>query len=193
MKESLGANTVVVPTPTWVIGTYDTQGRPNAMTVAWGGICCSQPPCVAISLRKATYTYRNLMNQKAFTISVPSEDYVSQADYFGLVSGKNGDKFAAAGLTIARSDLVNAPYIKEFPLIVECQIIHTVEIGLHTQFIGKILDVKADADVLNDAGKLDIKAVRPVIFTPGTNSYHGIGASLGKAFSVGKNLGKSGD
>ena len=54
MKKSLGAKTLVYPTPVLVICTYDHEGNPNAMTAAWGGICSSSPPCVAISLRKAT-------------------------------------------------------------------------------------------------------------------------------------------
>ncbi len=57
MKRSLGATTLIVPTPTWIVGSYDKHGKPNGMTAAWGGICCSDPPCVAVSLRKATYSY----------------------------------------------------------------------------------------------------------------------------------------
>jgi flavin reductase (DIM6/NTAB) family NADH-FMN oxidoreductase RutF len=95
MKKSLGSKTLLYPTPVWVVGTYDKDGKPNVMTIAWGGICCSKPPCVAISLRKATYSYGNIMERKAFTLNIPSEAHAGQADYFGLVSGKNEDKFAA--------------------------------------------------------------------------------------------------
>ena len=144
MKKSFGAKTLVFPTPVWVVGTYDGEGRPNAMSAAWGGICCSQPPCLAVSLRKATYTYGNIVARKAFTINVPSETHAREADYIGMVSGKNVDKFAAAGLTPIRSSLVDAPYIEEFPLVVECRLLHTIEIGLHTQFVGEILDVKEE-------------------------------------------------
>ena len=73
MKRSLGAKTLIFPTPTWIVGSYDKQGKPNGMTAAWGGICCSDPPCVAVSLRKATYSYGNLVERKAFTVSVPSQ------------------------------------------------------------------------------------------------------------------------
>ena len=117
MKTSLGAKTLVYPTPVFIVGTYDSGGKPNAMAVAWGGICCSKPPCVSISVRKATYTYGNLVERKAFTISVPSREHVAAADYFGVVSGRDGDKFAAIGLTAVRSDLVDAPYVGEFPLV----------------------------------------------------------------------------
>ena len=103
MKKSLGPGTWLYPTPVFVVGTYDAAGKPNVMTVAWGGICCSKPPCVAISVRKATYTYGNLMERRAFTISLPSEDQVVPADYFGVASGRDTDKFAAAGLTPVRA------------------------------------------------------------------------------------------
>lgn len=69
-----------------------------------------------------------------------------------MVSGKTADKFAAAGLTPVKSEVVDAPYIREFPLIAECRLLHTVEIGLHTQFIGEIMDIKADESVLNEKG-----------------------------------------
>jgi flavin reductase (DIM6/NTAB) family NADH-FMN oxidoreductase RutF len=136
MKTSLGADTLIYPTPIWVVGTYDKQGKPNIMTIAWGGICCSKPPCIAISLRKATYSYGNIVERKAFTVNVPSVAYAKQADFCGMVSGRDVDKFAAAGLTPVRSDLVDAPFVQEFPMILECKLVHTIELGLHTQFVG---------------------------------------------------------
>jgi flavin reductase (DIM6/NTAB) family NADH-FMN oxidoreductase RutF len=160
------------------------------MTIAWGGICCSKPPCVGISLRKATYTYDNIMGRKAFTINVASEDYAKEVDYFGLVSGRDVDKLSAALLTPVKSDLVDAPYLKEFPLILECKVIHTLEIGLHTQFVGEILDVKADESVIGERGLPDIEKVRPVIFSPERRVYHRVGEYLGDAFSIGKAIRK---
>jgi len=186
MKKSLGAKTLVSPIPVWVIGTYDKERKPNAATVAWGGICCSQPPCVAISLRKATYSYGNIVESKAFTVNVPSEKYVKEAQYFGTVSGRNVDKFSETGLTSVKSDLVDAPYVKEFPIVLECKLINTIEIGLHTQFIGEIMDVKADEQVLRENDVTDIEKIKPIIFAPDSFSYYGIGKSLGEAFSIGK-------
>jgi len=186
MKKSLGANTLIYPTPTWVVGTYDKDGKANAMTIAWGGICCSQPPCVAVSLRKATYSYGNIVQRKAFTVSVPSVAYAKQADYFGIASGRDVDKFAVAGLTPIRSELVDAPYVKEFPMVLECKLLKTVEIGLHTQFIGEIADVKADEDVLGPDGMPDMNKVRPFVFAPGTRTYYEIGGLIGKGFFIGK-------
>jgi flavin reductase (DIM6/NTAB) family NADH-FMN oxidoreductase RutF len=191
MKRSVGAKTIVYPTPVFVVGTYDKDGKPNVMTAAWGGICCSKPPCVAVSLRKATYTYGNIMDQQAFTINIPSQEHVKEADYFGLVSGKNRDKFADTGLTPVKSDRVNAPYGKEFPMVLECKVLHTFEIGLHTQFVAEIIDVKVDESSVGENGIPDIEKVRPILFAPESLGYFGVGQYLGKAFSIGKQIKKA--
>ncbi len=188
MKKSLGAKTLVEPTPTWIVGTYDASGKPNGMTAAWGGICCSDPPCIAVSLRKATYSYGNLMARRAFTVSVPSQSLVKQADYFGLTSGRDTDKFAATGLTPVRSEIVDAPYVAECPLVLECRVVHVFELGLHTQFVGQIVDVKADESVLGANGAPDIAKIRPILFSPGDRGYYGVGGPLGLAFAVGKEI-----
>ncbi len=188
MKKSLGAKTIVYPTPVFIVGTYDKDGRPNATNAAWAGICCSVPPCVAISLRQATYTYGSIMEQKAFTVSIPSQDFIREADYFGVASGRNDDKFFLTGLTPVKSDLVNAPYVQEFPLVLECQLLHTLELGLHTLFVGEIKDVKAEENILGPDGHPDIEKLKPLVFSPTGLTYHGVGEYLGKAFSLGKEI-----
>ena len=188
MKKSLGAKTLVYPTPVFVVGTYDANGKPNVMTASWGGICCSRPPCVAVSLRKATHTYGNIVARRAFTISIPSEAHVRAADHFGMVSGRDVDKFAAAKLTPVRSDLVDAPYVKEFPMVIECKLVHTIELGMHTQFVGEVVDVKVEEAALANDGMADIKKVNPLVFTPDTQAYYGIGIFIAKAFSVGERM-----
>ncbi|MDD3374736.1 MAG: flavin reductase family protein [Candidatus Omnitrophica bacterium] len=186
MKKSIGPNTIVFPTPVLIVGTYDKGGKPNAMTVAWGGLCCSIPPCVAISLREATHSYGNLMSRKAFTISIPSEKYIKEADYLGIISGATEDKLAAMKLTAVKSNLVDAPYIKEFPLVLECSVIQTAKIGLHTQFIGEIKDIKVDEDMIKNLKIPDIEKIKPFSFNPATRTYYGIGKYLGDAFSIGR-------
>lgn len=192
MKKSIGAKTIVYPTPTLVVGTYDKSGRPNVMTAAWGGICCSQPPCLSVSLREATYTYGNVMHHQVFTVSVPTESYVMQVDYFGIASGRDEDKFAVSGLTPVRSEVVNAPYVGEFPLVLECKVIHSHKIGLHTQFIGEILDVKVDEGLLDEKDQSSIERVKPILWAPDGRGYYGVGALLGKAFSLGRQLKQKG-
>jgi len=185
MKKSLGAKPLVYPTPVFVVGTYDREGKPNVMTASWGGICCSQPPCVMVSLREATCAFKNIVAHSAFTISIPSEEFLKQTDYFGMVSSRESDKLLTTRLTPVRSDLVDAPYVSEFPLVLECKLAHKFKIGLHTQFVGEIMDVKAEENVLGTAGLVDIKKVRPFVFAPDTQCYYSIGSFIGRAFSVG--------
>ena len=186
MKRSLGAKTLAYPTPVFIIGTYDAEGKPNIMNVAWGGICSSDPPSVAISVREATYTYGNLVNSQAFTVNVPSVSQVKQADLAGICSGRDTDKFARAGLTAVRSNLVNAPYINEFSLVIECRVIHTFDLGLHKQFVGQIMDVKAEEGILSQDGHIEVAKLEPFIFAPHDNGYYRVGELIGQAFSIGR-------
>ena len=186
VKQSLGAKTLLYPTPVLVVGSYHADGRPNVMTAAWGGIACSKPPCVSVSLRAATATHGNIIARKAFTISLPSGEQAAAADYFGLISGRKVDKFAATGLTPQRSELVDAPYVAEFPLVVECEVVAVHELGLHTQFIGEVKDVKIDEACLDKDGHIDVGKLDPLAFAPETGEYFALGALVGRAYSLGK-------
>ncbi len=188
MKRSLGPKTLLFPAPVFVVGTYDEAGRPNIATVAWGGLCCSDPPCVAVALREATFTHGNIVRRKAFTVNLPGEEHLRLADFCGIESGRTVDKFARAGLTAERAGSVDAPCVVEFPLVLECRLLKTIALGLHTQFIGQILDVKVEECVLNAQGVVDLQKFRPLIFAPDSSAYHGVGPRLGRAFSEGKSV-----
>ena len=71
-------------------------------------------------------------------------------------------------------------------MILECRLVHTFELGLHTQFVGEIMDVKADKNVMGKGQMADIREVRPLSFAPDTQSYYGMGNFICKAFSIGK-------
>jgi len=186
MKKSLGAQPMLFPTPVMLIGTYDAQGKANMMNAAWGGICCSVPPCLSVSLRKATHSYHGIIERQAFTVGIPNETQIKQADYAGLCSGKDVDKFAETGWTPVKSELIDAPYAAELPFVAECQLIHTLEIGLHTLFVGEIKDIKIDEALLDEQGKTSIERIKPMVFDPATRHYHAVGEFLGQAFSIGK-------
>ena len=188
MKKSFGSKTLIYPTPVWVVAAYDKSGKPNAATVAWGGVCSSKPASVAISLRKSRYTYENIIERKAFTINVPSAAQVKIADYCGIVSGRNEDKFARAGITAVKGDFVDAPYIKEFPMVLECKLSAVTDVGIHTHLIGEILDVKVEDNILDKDGLPDINKIDPIIYAPEIQGYYGVGEFLGRAFAIGKEI-----
>jgi len=186
VKQSLGAKTLLYPTPVLVVGSYFADGRPNVMTAAWGGVACSKPPCVSVSLRAATATHSNIVARKAFTISLPSREQAAAADYFGLASGRKLDKFAATGLTPVKAEFVDAPYVAEFPLVIECALFQVHELGLHTQFIGEVKDVKVDEACLDAEGHVDVGKLDPLAFAPEASAYFALGALIGPAYSLGK-------
>lgn len=185
--KSLGPKTLLYPTPVAIVGTYDKEGKPNVMTAAWVGVCCSRPPCITVSLRAATYSHGSIKHRKAFTINIPSEKFLKEVDYIGLVSGSDTDKFAATKLTPVRSELVDAPYVKEFPIVLECKLLHTLELGLHTQFVGEVMDAKVDEVILANEYP-DIKKVNPILYTPLARKYYAVGRYLAEAHAVGKEL-----
>lgn len=188
MKRSLGAKPLALPSPVWVVGSYDSTGQPNIMVLSWGGTCCTTPPCVAIAVQHTRSTHANIIERKAFTINIPSRRYLIETDYTGIVSGTNVDKFSATGLTAIKSERVNAPYVEEFPLVMECRLLHAIDIGSHTQFIGQILDVKADEVVLGENGLPVAEKVDPIISSASDRAYYALGDYLEQAYSPGMAL-----
>ncbi len=189
MKLSLPAQTILLPSPVLIIGTYGSDGKPNIMNAAWGGIASSKPPCISVSLREATLSYHNIKQTQAFTVNIPSEKYVKEADFVGMNSGRECDKFKETHLTAEKSKIVNAPIVKEFPYALECQLVNQVNLGSHTMFVGEIVGMVADSEVLNSNKLPDIEKVKPMLWGSfGSMAYYGVGGKLGDAFSVEKEL-----
>jgi len=186
-KKNIGAKLGLYPTPVVVAGTYDENDKPNLATLAWAGICCSDPPCVQISLRKARHSYAAITSRKVFSVNIPSAKYFVETDYAGIASGKNADKFDVTKLTPVRGEKVNAPMVLEFPVSMECRLIHTLELGVHDMFIGEILACWVDEAVLDENGVPDIQKIDPFVFAVGMK-YYGLGGFIANSHSVGKKL-----
>ncbi|MCM1991805.1 flavin reductase family protein [Oceanirhabdus seepicola] len=181
MKKSVGANTMILPLPSVVVGTYDNDNNANMMTAAWTGIVNSSPTMISVSLRKATYSYSNIIDKQAFTICIPSKKHVLEMDYVGTVSGRIENKFEKTGLTSVKSEVVDAPYVSEFPVVLECKLVKYDDLGLHTMFIGEVIDVKIDKDCLKENGMPDILKIDPISYMHGDREYFGTGEYLGRA------------
>jgi len=189
MKLPLPPKTILLPSPVIIIGTYGPDGKPNMMNAAWGGIVSSKPPCISVSIREATLSFHNIQQTEAFTINIPSEKYLREADFVGMVSGREYDKFKVTGLTPEKSKLVNAPIVHEFPYSLECKLLRQVDLGSHTMFIGEIVGIVADSEVLNPKQLPDIEKVRPMLWGSfGSQAYYNIGNKLGDSFSAGNDL-----
>jgi len=186
MKQSFGAQPIAYPLPVFLVGTYNKAGKPDVMVASWGGICSSDPPSIAVSIRPSRQTFRNLKSRKDFTVSIASEKVIREADFFGMVSGESVDKFAKTGLTPVKGEWVNAPYIAECHVVLECRVIHRFDLGSHVQFVGEIVDTKIDVAVLGEDNKPDRSKIMPLLFDVLRSEYYVPGLTVGKAFSAGK-------
>ena len=184
MKQSLGPQGLFFPNPVFVVGTYDSDGRPNAITVAWGGVVSSNPPAISIAVRPSRYSFENLMERRAFTINLPAVDQASEADYFGVVSGRKVDKFKATGLTPVKGDVVDAPYIAEFPYNLECVVTQTLDLGSHVLFIGEVKETHAEDTLVGENGDL-LYGNNILTFDSGIRSYRAPGGIVARAFDIG--------
>ena len=184
MRKNFGAQSDIYPMPVFIVAAYDVDGNANCMNAAWVGIYESNQ--IMVCLSHGHKTTKNIKFSKAFTVSIADAKHVVEADYVGVVSGNNEpDKMEKAGLTICKSEFVNAPVINEFPMTVECELLKFNEDGI---CIGKIVNISADEFVLGDDGLIDPQKLQAITFDPVHNSYLVLGEKVGNAFSDGKKL-----
>ena len=172
------------PQPVWIIGTYDEEGRPNAMNAAWGGISGHKE--VTISLSPGHKTCANFAVTGAFTINMGDAGHVAACDYVGIASGnKTEGKFEKAGFTAMKSGFVNAPIISELPVCLECRVL---EYDPEKHLLrGQIVNVSVEETVMTD-GRVDVSKACPITFDPFNNTYHVLGEKVGDAWGTGKAL-----
>lgn len=183
MRKNFDAQPYLYPQPVMIIGTYDENGKANAMNAAWGGIVGRNEIIVDLGSHKTT---ENLLKTKAFTVSVADVAHLTACDYVGIVSGNNTpDKLEKAEFTVSRSELVNAPIINELPLTLECVLIKVVD---GSKFIGEIKNVSVDESILGDDGEISLDKFLPITFDPVHHKYYRLGEQVGTAFADGAKL-----
>jgi len=184
MRKNFGAKTWLYPMPVLIVGTYDENGTPDAMNAAWGGIYDTDQ--VMVCLADDHKTTENIKKTGAFTVSFATAQTVIPCDYVGIVSANRvPDKFARAGFHAQRSEYVNAPIIQELPMTVECKLLKFNEDGI---CVGEIVNVSADESILDEAGKIDVEKLDPILYDSVTHAYRRFGEKVGRAFSDGKRM-----
>lgn len=185
MRKNFGSKPWCYPQPVFILAAYDKEGKPNAMNVAWGGIHYDDQIAMCISANHKTTD--NILESKAFTVSMGDKDHLVACDYVGIQSGnKEPDKFEKAGFTATKSEFVNAPIINELPMTIECRLISYDPETCN--LIGEIVNVSADESVLDEKGKIDPSKFKPITFDPVHNFYLEIGEKVGNAFRDGLKL-----
>ncbi|MDE5993303.1 MAG: flavin reductase family protein [Oscillospiraceae bacterium] len=184
MKKNFGSKPWFYPLPVLIIGTYDENGKADAMNAAWGGLYDAN--MVELCLSEGHKTTQNIKSKKAFTVSFADAAHVAACDYVGIVSANDTpDKMEKAGFTVTKSEFVDAPVINELPMTLECRLVKITEDG---NIIGEIVNIGADESILDSEGKIDVSKLRPIAFEPVVNGYYVLGEKVGNAFSDGNAL-----
>lgn len=191
-KRELKLHSVVSPTQTVVVSAYDEEGKPQACTLAFYMVSSHVPPCVtvAINATQRRKTLAAMLSSGAFVLGFPSVDQVAEADYLGVESGYNADKLANIGYTTTDAETVSAPIVDELPLSLECQIVHTVTVGSHTQVTGEVKRILADESIIDGKGKVLLEKLRPIIYDEEQLRYLSLGEKVADAFRTGTELKK---
>lgn len=185
MRKNFGAKAYIYPQPVFIIATYGSDGTPNAMNAAWGGI--SDSTQLSMSLSAGHKTVENILTRRAFTVSMADTAHVVGCDYVGIVSGNNvPNKFEKAGFHAIRSEFVDAPLIEELPMTLECKLIHYDEES--EILVGEIINVSADERILDENGMISPSKFDPIILDPVNGVYLKVGEKVGTAFSDGSVL-----
>jgi flavin reductase (DIM6/NTAB) family NADH-FMN oxidoreductase RutF len=185
-KKSWKPGNMLSPVPAVLVSCGGTKGlKPNLITIAWIGSVCSEPPMLSISVRPDRYSHAIIKATGEFVVNVPSVDQAKATDWCGVVSGRDADKFAGAGLTPAAGLKVGCPIVMECPLNIECRIRRSLELGSHTLFLAEVVAVQVNPELVDSRGRLNLQRAGLMAFAHG--HYFALGRHLGHfGFSVRK-------
>lgn len=175
-KVKLDTSLILAPVPVVLVGCAHQELGQNLLTVAWCGVNCSSPEMVHVSIRPERFSYRMIKESGCFTVNVPRAELIRQVDLCGVVSGREGDKFARSGLTPLPASRVAAPLVAECFLNLECAVRESLLLGAHHLFIGEVVAKHADPALVKDGG-IDLREVGMVTYVNG--EYRVLGGVIG--------------
>ena len=183
MRKNLGVKPYLYPQLVMIIGTYDKNGKPNAMNAAWGGMADYDKVVVCMSSHKTT---ENIEITKEFTVSIGDASHVVECDYVGIVSANQEfNKMEKSKFTTSKAEFVNAPIINELALCLECKLIKVLEEDL---YLAQIVNVNADESILDENRKVSLEKFVPISYDPSTHGYYKVSGRVGDAFKNGNKL-----
>ncbi len=152
------------PCPVVLVSCVDSSGKPNIITLAWAGTVCSDPPTLGLGIRPHRYSYKLIEDSGEFVVNIPSKNILKETDFCGMVSGRDVDKFSETGLTPQSAEKVKPPLIQECPVNIECIVKEKILLGVHHLFLGEVVCVHVDQDILDDRERIDFTKVDPFVY-----------------------------
>ena len=168
--------TWLCPVPAVMIGCTAPGRHPNIITLAWAGTVCSDPPMVGLGIRPTRFSHELIKATGELTVNLPNLGLLRATDFCGVVSGRQVNKFAALGLTPVTGRAVSAPMIAECPINLEVSVKQIIPLGSHDLFLGQILAVHVDQEILDQHGRIDVQKFGTFAYGPGV--YWEVGRAL---------------
>ena len=168
---------MLYPVPAVMVTVQDGEGKSNIITIAWTGTVCTNPPMLYISVRPERYSYRMLKESGEFVVNMTTKKLAKAADYCGVRSGRDVDKWKETGLTPEKAQAVSVPLIAESPVNIECRVKEVLELGSHHMFLAEVLAVDVDESLLDMGGRLALEKAEPVVYSHG--EYYGLSELMG--------------
>ncbi len=170
---------MLYPLPAVMVSAADQAGNANILTVAWTGTVCSDPAMLYISVRPERYTYHMIRETGEFVVNLTTERLAYAADWCGVRSGRDVDKWKEMALTKGAADqLAYAPVILESPVNIECRVTEVKELGSHHMFLAEVAAVQVDERYMKKDGKFELNSTGLLAYSHG--AYLGLGKELGK-------------
>lgn len=180
MKKQIGNAMALYPTPLVVVGAV-VNGKPNWVLAGHVGIIGHDR--VMVSLSKSHYTNQGIKQTGKLSINIVDEALLPKADHAGCISGAKEDKATLFDCTMDDSGV---PMIKQAPVVMECTLDDIYLTEGFESFICKIDRTYAEESILNEAGKIDYRLLKPVLFQMPTYEYLRTGDVIGRCMSLGK-------
>ena len=185
--KSFGQKPWVLPQPVLIIGTYNSDGTPNAMNAAWGGQWDAKEIMICMGSHATT---ENLERCADFTVAFATKETMVASDFVGIVSAKNDSrKMQKTGWTTVKADNVDAPVFSNFPMTLECRILRKIDETVDGyNLVAEIVNILVDEAYIGEDGKPDVEKMQLITYEPVRHGYLVLGERVGKAFADGKSL-----
>ena len=177
-REILRPGNMLYPIPAVMVSCGRENETPNIITVAWAGNVCSSPAMLSISVRPERYSYDIIKETGEFVVNLTNKKTAKQADWCGVRSGRDYDKFKEMHLTPLKSNKISAPGIEECPVNIECKVKQIIPLGSHDMFIAEVMCVDVDDTYLDEKGRFDMHRAGLIAYSHG--EYFELGQKLGK-------------
>ncbi|MEW5785548.1 MAG: flavin reductase family protein [Bacillota bacterium] len=165
-KQKQPVQLILGPVPSALIACGSTAEK-NIITLAWVGVVNSSPPMISAAVRPERHSHDLIRDSGEFTVNIPTAAQVEIADGCGTLSGRDTDKFKRFSLTPVMGTLQHAPLIDECPISMECLVEHTLSLGSHTVFIGRVVATYVAPEITDGKGKIDFNRCRLLGFCSG--------------------------